>query len=426
MIENTEFFKETEFQDSSIGRIPSDWDSRELGDESIAGIIAGQSPPSSTYSKENQGLPFLQGKTEFGDMFPSPTVYCLKPIKIAKKDDILLSVRAPVGDVNIAPFECCIGRGLAAIRTKKDRLSHMFLYYYLRLEGRRFEALSTGSTFKAIRMKEIEEFQVPLPPVSEQKAIVGVLGVVDSAIELADKVIAKTERLKKGLMQQLLTHGIGYTEYKNTPIGKIPKTWQIVELKEILDVLSGQYFKFSEFTVKGVKCLKIDNVGFGNVVWDTNTFLPSNYEEKYHKLVLKEGDIVLALNRPIIDNKVKVGMVTSKDWPSILYQRVGKVIIKDASKVDNQFLLCTFTGEYFKNQLGHSLVGTDQPYIRTPILLKIKIPLPPKPEQQRIVTIISGINKKLDLENREKIRLEQIKQGLMDLLLTGKVRIKVD
>ena len=75
-------------------------------------------------------------------------------------------------------------------------------------------------------MKEVEDFQVPLPPMREQRAIVGVLGIVNSALELADRVIAKTERLKKGLMQQLLTHGIGHTEYKNTPIGKIPKEWE--------------------------------------------------------------------------------------------------------------------------------------------------------------------------------------------------------
>src|SRR3990170_8740185 len=106
----------------------------------------------------------------------------------------------------------------------------MFLFHYLRHEGRRFQALSTGSTFKAIRMREIESFQIPLPPTVEQTAIVGVLGVVDSAIELADKVIAKTELLKKGLMQKLLTRGIGHTEYKDTPIGKIPKTWQIAKL----------------------------------------------------------------------------------------------------------------------------------------------------------------------------------------------------
>jgi type I restriction enzyme S subunit len=359
-------------------------------------------------------------------MFPSPTVYCSKPIKVAKKDDVLLSVRAPVGDVNITPFECCIGRGLAAIRVKKNRLSHLFLFHYLRLEGKRFDALSTGSTFKAIRMGEIEKFQVPLPPISEQMAIVGVLGVVDSAIELADRVIAKTERLKKGLMQQLLTCGIGHTEYKNTPIGKIPKTWQVVELREIFKVLSGQYFKFSEFTNEGLRCLKIDNVGFGNVVWTTSTFLPRNYEEKYPELALKEGDIVLALNRPIIDNKVKAGMVTKKDLPSILYQRVGKIVIKSESNVDNHFLLSIFTGEYFRKQLKQSLIGTDQPYIRTPILLKIKIPMPPREEQQRIVNIYADIDRKLMLEKEEKKRLERIKRGLMDLLLTGKVRIKVD
>jgi len=131
MIDGIRFCRETEFKETPIGKIPTDWNVQELGDESIADIIAGQSPPSSTYNKENRGLPFLQGKMEFGEMFPSPTTYCLEPIKIAKKNDVLLSVRAPVGDVNIAPSECCIGRGLAAIRAKVDKLNHLFLFYYL-------------------------------------------------------------------------------------------------------------------------------------------------------------------------------------------------------------------------------------------------------------------------------------------------------
>jgi type I restriction enzyme S subunit len=109
------FYKEINFKSTEIGRIPKEWKIAKLSDEKLAEIIMGQSPPSSTYNKEGKGLPFLQGKMEFGKVYPSPMMYCSQPIKIAEPNDILISVRAPVGDVNVAPYRLCIGRGLAAI-----------------------------------------------------------------------------------------------------------------------------------------------------------------------------------------------------------------------------------------------------------------------------------------------------------------------
>ena len=153
--------------------------------------------------------------------------------------------------------------------------------------------------------------------------------------------------------------------------------------------MSGQYFKFEEFCEDGARCLKIDNVGYGEIVWKTTTFLPEDYLRKFSKLVLKEGDIVLALNRPIINDKMKVGMLKEADEPSILYQRVGKIILKGHSRIDKLFLYLTFNGELFKQKLSQSLIGTDQPYIRTPVLLRMKTPLPPIPEQQKIAELLS-------------------------------------
>lgn len=423
MIEQTILYKETEFIDSSIGRVPSDWDTRELGDESIASIIAGQSPPSSTYSKENQGLPFLQGKTEFGDIFPSPTVYCSKPIKVAKKDDVLLSVRAPVGDVNIAPFECCIGRGLAAVRTRKDRLSHMFLFHYLRLEGKRFKALSTGSTFKAIRMQEIEKFQVPLPPVPEQVAIVEVLGVVDSAIELADKVILKTERLKKGLMQKLLTEGIGHKEFKDTEIGKIPDEWQVVTLQEICEVTDGSHWSPKETEKSSYKIATVANLKETRVDIDS---CKSISETDYLRLV-KEGDIPKQ-GDILFSKDGTVGICFAFDQHA---NNIGLLSSIAIIKPDRTMLLPEFGGyalkspEVLRQVIGWK-TGTALRRITIEHLKIVEVPIPSLSEQQKIAGILSSFDEKLELERSEKAKLERVKRGLMDLLLTGKVRVRMD
>ncbi len=165
----------------------------------------GQSPPSSTYNKEGKGLPFLQGKMEFGDVYPSSIIYCSQPIKIAEPNDILISVRAPVGDVNVAPYKLCIGRGLAAIRFNLNRTSHWFYFYYFQKIKNFLENLGKGSTFKAITKEDLENLKVPYPPLSEQQKIAEILLTFDKKLEIERKEKAKLERIKQGLMDMLLT-----------------------------------------------------------------------------------------------------------------------------------------------------------------------------------------------------------------------------
>ena len=118
------------FKQTKIGSIPEEWEFVRLGDGEICQIVMGQSPPSSTYNKIQEGLPFLQGNMEFGEIYPSPSIYCSEPIKIAEKNDVLISVRAPVGEVNISPSKVCIGRGLSAIRCNPNR-NKLFVFVLL-------------------------------------------------------------------------------------------------------------------------------------------------------------------------------------------------------------------------------------------------------------------------------------------------------
>jgi type I restriction enzyme S subunit len=192
-----------EFKETEIGRIPKDWEVVRL--EDIASIIMGQSPPSSTYNKEGRGLPFLQGKMEFGSTYPTFSVYTSKPIKIAEAGDILISVRAPVGDVNLSPFKLCIGRGLAATRCIPNKACYLYYFYFLQKIKELLEALGKGSTFKAIIKEDIVNLKVPLPPLSEQKKIAEILSTLDERIEIERKRREKLERIKKSLMDLLLT-----------------------------------------------------------------------------------------------------------------------------------------------------------------------------------------------------------------------------
>lgn len=144
----------------------------------VAKIIMGQSPPSETYNLEGIGLPFFQGKADFGELYPNPRVYCSQPIRIAEPGDILISVRAPVGPTNVSKTRSCIGRGLSAIRSEKS-IDADYLLYFLRYFEPILSIEGTGSTFDAIAREDLEQIKVPLPRLTEQKRIADILQKAD-------------------------------------------------------------------------------------------------------------------------------------------------------------------------------------------------------------------------------------------------------
>ena len=127
----------------------------------VCKINMGQSPDSSSYNDNQEGIPFFQGNADFGDKYPVTRVWCNDPTKIAQAEDILISVRAPIGDLNYAKEKCCIGRGLAAITPDKSKVSLEYIYWLLKAKSVELNSKGTGSTFKAISRKVLEETMVP-------------------------------------------------------------------------------------------------------------------------------------------------------------------------------------------------------------------------------------------------------------------------
>jgi type I restriction enzyme S subunit len=195
--------KTHKFKDSPLGRIPEEWEVVRLGE--VGEIIMGQSPASALVNQEGNGIPFLQGSAEFGAKYPLPKNWIVKPLKLAPKNSILISIRAPVGDLNIADNVYCIGRGLSAIKVNNSKANNFFIWFVLHLYSDRLVKISQGSTFEAIGHNELNNFLIPLPPLSEQKRIAEILSQIDQAIEKEEKYKQKLERLKKGLMEDLLT-----------------------------------------------------------------------------------------------------------------------------------------------------------------------------------------------------------------------------
>ena len=173
-----------------------------LGD--VAQIISGQSPKGQFYNDKKKGIPFYQGKKEFGEIYlKNPAKWTISVTKTTKPNDILMSVRAPVGPVNITLQKICIGRGLASIRGIESKINQMFLFHYLKHNQDKFIG-GGGSIFDSISQEAIKAIKIPLPPLTEQKKIADILSTWDQAIDKLKQISEKYQEQKKGLMQELL------------------------------------------------------------------------------------------------------------------------------------------------------------------------------------------------------------------------------
>ena len=170
--------------------VPSHWTITNLDEACI--VIQGQSPPGNTYNTEGAGLPFLQGKAEFGTMYPEAIKWCSFPKKIAEPGDVLISVRAPVGPTNLCAVRSCIGRGLAAIRTSANMPSKFFLYA-LRASEEELRSKSTGTTFQAIRGDDLRSHPIGLPPLPEQRRIVAEIEKQFTRLDAAESALRRVE-----------------------------------------------------------------------------------------------------------------------------------------------------------------------------------------------------------------------------------------
>ncbi|MBI5571285.1 MAG: restriction endonuclease subunit S [Desulfomonile tiedjei] len=176
-----------------LNELSAGWQKATLAE--VAEIIMGQSPSSQYYNSDGEGLPFFQGKAEFGELYPKPVKWCSKPNKVAQKDDILMTVRAPVGPTNLAITECCIGRGLAAIRPRNG-VSSRYVLYYLRSIESGIDALGTGTTFKAISGGILRSIPIPIAPAAQQERIVA---EIEKQFSRLDEAVANLKRVKANL-----------------------------------------------------------------------------------------------------------------------------------------------------------------------------------------------------------------------------------
>ena len=387
--------------------------------ESVCSITMGQSPPSSTYNTDGDGLPFFQGKLDFTNLYPIVNKWCTAPKKIAKPFDVLLSVRAPVGSTNIAKTKCAIGRGLAAITYKP---AYKYVWYFLKLIEKQLDQQGTGTTFKSISGLTLKSQLIPIAPLPEQRAIVAKIETLFSKL---DNGIANLKEAKDKLevYRQAVLKKAFEGAFSSKPL-------RYCRLGEYASIISGHAFKKSEYTTEGVPLFQIANVSFNKIKWDKIAFLPISYlsDKKLSNLILKEGDIVVALNRPMLNNKLKIGQLAKIDTPAILYQRVGKFILN--KDLNSKYLLYYLQSPEFTKWLSEELRGVNIPFINQTKLLNYDLfPITEMREQEQIVqeietrlSVCDNIQANIDegLKRAETLRQSILKKAFEGRLLNEK------
>lgn len=364
------------YKKTKIGIIPEDWEVKKLG--KLAEINMGQSPKSENYNIDGVGLPLIQGNADMKLGITNPKQYTSEITKTCDIGDIIMSVRAPVGALAISNHKACIGRGVCSIKANK------YVYYYLIKNNNDLKKYSQGSTFEAINGSDIKSLLIRNPSESEQEKIADALSTWDNAIENIEKLIKEKETQKKGLMQQLLTG--------ETRLPGFNDEWNEVKLGEISNYISSGITKnkvdYGRYVVYG----SMGVIGYS-----------SDYDYEGIKiLIARVGENAGTIN--IVDGKYGVS---------------DNTIVVDI-KLDFINYIYYYLKLFNINKL---VFGTGQPLIKGSDVKEIKVILPPLVEQKAIAEILSTADKEIELLKQLLENKKEEKKGLMQLLLTGIVRV---
>jgi len=417
--------KNSEYENTPIGRIPKDW--KVLKIEDLFRVETGTTPSTKNKGYWNGSINWITPadmsklKTQFiKKSGRTITKKALKDVNLTlmPRGSLIISTWAPVGYVAIVGEETTFNQGCKGLIPKDDtKVNSEFYCYYLLSKNKILQNLSGGSTFKELSKSMLEKFSVPFLSFSEQKAITSVLSAVDNAIQKVDEAIAKIERLKKGLMQKLLTKGIGHTRFKKTEIGEIPEEWEVVRLNHVAKI-------------KGNKNVhEFEKVPFIPMELVSESEIYTEYEMREKGKVksctfCQAGDLLLAKITPSLENG-KQGIVPD-NIPGNFALATTEVFPIKCEKIDKFFLFYILKFSKFRNRIISSMIGTTgRQRASKNFIRKLSIPLPPLTEQKKIAEILSTVDERLGLERKRKTKLERIKKGLMNDLLTGRKRVKV-
>lgn len=398
---------------------------RRLGD--TCHIEMGQSPPSAyVFEGLDEGLPFLQGNAEFGEPYPTPIFSCAAPAKVGQAGSVLISVRAPVGAVNLADRDYCIGRGLAAIMPR--RYPPTFIAAAVSKRSGELARVSQGTTFEAIGKRELHNLEVYSPELPIAVKIAEVLDTLDAAIRGTEAVVAKLRAMKQGLLHDLLTRGIDANGdlrppqpeaphlYHQTPLGWLPKEWEVRLLDDVAQRGSGHTPSKSvaSYWNGGIKWVSLADSHRLDQVYIRDTDKEISEAGLANSSAVKHPENTVILSRD-------AGIGKSAILGSEMAVSQHFMAWRCGAKLNHMFLYYLLQRE--KPKFEAIAMGSTIKTIGLSFFKKYAIALPPKAEQDRAAEILLEAKGNINRQEQELGKLKSLKSGLMDDLLTGRVPV---
>ncbi|WP_172118865.1 restriction endonuclease subunit S [Halomonas hibernica] len=288
----------------------------------------------------------------------------------------IIATRMSLGKVVVANFDSAINQDLKALFLPAE-IHRDYLVYWYRSVARKIEQMGTGTTVKGIRLETLKDLEFALPPLAEQKVIADKLDTLLTQVENTKARLVRIPQILKRFRQSVLVSAMSGRLTGVTCVG-------LGALKSVADIASGVAFKKAQYSNSGSKLLQIANVGYGETKWDSASYIPPDLADEFSTYALAEGDIVMALNRPITNDTLKVAVVSVDDMPATLYQRVARV--RTTSKLlDSRYLFLLMQGPNFRKNVELNLKGSDQPYLNTSSLGTFEIRAPDLQGQTEII-----------------------------------------
>ncbi len=292
-----------------------------------------------------------------------------------------------------------------------------------------------GSGLKHLQKKDFRKHLFVMPKTKgEQQSIANIIAKTEQAIAHSEALIAKYSRIKTGLMQDLLTKGIDENgnirseqthEFKDSPLGRIPKEWECDFLSSKVQVQGGYAFKSRDFQTEGVQLIRIGNLYNNQLSLERDPiFLPKDFLKTLPQFILNKGDIILSMTGTAGKRDYGFAVQINIDEKLFLNQRVCKFLFNQA-KIDKDFLLNVLHSEFYLTKLYESVTGTKQANLNSDNILEIYVPFPSIEEQSRISKQLLKVDGFISNSKTELSKLQSLKTGLMQDLLTGKVRVKI-
>ena len=372
----------------------------------------GQSPPSSTYNEHGEGLPFYQGKADFRLIHPIPRKWCSQPLKIAIENDVLISVRAPVGPANICPEKSCIGRGLAAIRAKNE-VDCRFIFFCLRSKERELAELGKGSTFGAIKRDELRELAVPLPPLPEQRRIVARIEELVSRIEEAKRLRRAAREETEAIMPAALHDVFSQAEAKG---------WRKVRLVEIVEEIRSGFACGKQHAVtEGIPHLRTNNIGIDGELDLSHLIYMPDYMVDLATYSLKKEDVLF--NNTNSAELVGKTAIIREDLPFAFSNHLTRIRTK-RKLIEPKWLVlnlrCLWYQRFFEKRCRRWI---GQAGFSPTRLKEVEIFIPPLSEQRRIVTHLDRLQTKVEelrrLEEETEREIEAMTSAILDKAFQG-------